>query len=52
MLYTLSYEGLACLFAQHVGGVVVGRGSGWLPRSRRSVPHLCRVPWTRFTTAP
>jgi hypothetical protein len=27
-------------------------GSGWLPRSRRSVPHLCRVPWTSFSLPP
>jgi hypothetical protein len=47
MLYPLSYEGLPCAFAQHTGP----SGSGWLPRSRRSVPHLCRVPWARLTTA-
>ena len=44
MLYPLSYEGLRCTFAQHGGRVLVHRARGWLPRSRRSVPHLCRVP--------
>jgi hypothetical protein len=44
MHYPLSYENLRCTFAQHGGHVLVCRGSGWLPRSRRSVPHLCRMP--------
>jgi hypothetical protein len=44
MLYPLSYEGLCCTFALDIGRVSPPLGSGSLSRSRRSVPHLCRVP--------
>ena len=50
MLYPLSYEGLACPFSQHAGANGDPSGRGWLPRSRRSVPHLCRASWSSATT--
>ena len=51
MLYPLSYEGLRCTFAQHAA-TFGPLGLGRLPRSRRSVPQLCRVPWASFWPAP
>ena len=43
MLYPLSYEGLRCTFPAWRANLG-SSGSGWLPRSRRSGSHLCRVP--------
>ncbi len=49
MLYPLSYEGLRCTFALYRASLRP-LGSGLLPRSRRSVPHLCRVPCDQLLT--
>jgi hypothetical protein len=43
MLYPLSYEGLP-VHLPSVWAVFGPLGSGWIPRVRRPVPHLCRVP--------
>ncbi len=48
MLYPLSYEGLLLCVCPACRRVSVRWGRGWLPRFRRSVPHLCRVPWSGF----
>jgi hypothetical protein len=47
MLYPLSYEGLRCMLPSMSDDFGL-LGSGRLPRFRRSVPQLCRVPWARF----
>jgi len=49
--YPLRYEGLACTLPS-MPGKSWSVGSGWLPRSRRSVPHLRRVPWTQLSLPP
>jgi hypothetical protein len=40
MLYPLSYEGLACMFAQHAGRVSVR----WARAGYLALDGLCRVP--------
>ena len=48
MLYPLSYEGLRRTLPSMAGGSW-SVGFGLAASSRRSVPHLCRVPWTSFS---
>jgi hypothetical protein len=52
MLYPLSYEGLTGAFAQLARQVSVRRARAGWPRSQRSVPHLCRVPWASMSLLP
>jgi hypothetical protein len=50
MLYPLSYDGLRCTSTPGYGASLRPLGAGWLRRSRRPVPHLCRVQCDQLLT--